>query len=408
MKGSAPLAMRRPPTDVARLLDAVWPGCTIIPGNAESDRPRVAALKALPSARNVRLLVPAFSRRAASMALRQFNDGMTQPARVRKAMVGAALATPFAPLIGTRLDVLVGDTETSSPVVDEIRGVFDGNRVEIAVFVGERLRPNRKPVLQILSERGDVLGYAKVGWDALTKRLVSNEADTLRSFMASPPATFRVPRILHQADVGGAHLTVLSPLPHALFRRGNLGATPPLDAVREIAFRSGRVVEPLSRSGYERAVRDRIEALEDEERRSILVRRFDTVIDASTDGDVAFGSWHGDWTPWNMARSRTGLDVWDWERSGGSVPVGLDVLHHRFLFRWRDGADANSLASDTLDASRTTLGRLGLDHGGQRRLLSLYLYELLLRVEEGRDAGRTVPRALSSLEHALDSHTVRP
>jgi hypothetical protein len=108
-----------------------------------------------------------------------------------------------------------------------------------------------------------------------------------------------------------------------------------------------------------------------------------------------------------MARSRANLHVWDWERSGGSVPLGLDVVHHRFLFRWRDGADATSLASDALDASRATLGRLGLDHAGQRRLLSLYLFELLLRLEEGRDAGRAVPRASASLEQALDTHSVR-
>ena len=43
-----------------------------------------------------------------------------------------------------------------------------------------------------------------------------------------------------------------------------------------------------------------------------------------------FGSWHGDWMPWNLLRSGTDLWVWDWERSASGVPVGLDAAHFRF------------------------------------------------------------------------------
>ena len=396
------LSSRPPPTDLARLLEPVWPGCTVATSDAKTANPRAATLRALPNAANVRLLVPADSPQAAATALRQFNDGMTQTARIRKAVVGAALATPMAPLFGTRVDVLMTDSETASAVVDEIRGVFGRRRIKVAVFLGERLRPNRKPVVQILTDRGDVLGYVKVGGDPLTRRLVSNEADVLRSFGASPPSAFRVPSLLHEADVGDARLTVLSPLPHALFRRGRLGASAPFDAVREIAFRAGRRIQPLSGSAYERAMRERLRAIEDTERRAVLTRRFDAVVDASARADVTFGSWHGDWTPWNMSRTRSTLLVWDWERSGGPVPVGFDVLHHRFLFRWRH-TDASSVASDTLNASRDVLRRLGVDDNDHPRLLRLYLFELLLRFEEGRDAGQAVPRASAAIERALDT-----
>jgi hypothetical protein len=40
-----------------------------------------------------------------------------------------------------------------------------------------------------------------------------------------------------------------------------------------------------------------------------------------------FGSWHGDWTPWNMASTAQGLLVWDWERFTTPAPTGFDALH---------------------------------------------------------------------------------
>ena len=43
---------------------------------------------------------------------------------------------------------------------------------------------------------------------------------------------------------------------------------------------------------------------------------------------LAFGAWHGDWTPWNMASTAGGLLVWDWERFATGVPVGFDALHY--------------------------------------------------------------------------------
>ena len=42
---------------------------------------------------------------------------------------------------------------------------------------------------------------------------------------------------------------------------------------------------------------------------------------------LVFGTWHGDWGPWNCARTPGRLLVWDWERSADSVLLGFDLLH---------------------------------------------------------------------------------
>jgi hypothetical protein len=326
---------------------------------------------------------------------------------MRKAAVAALLRSPLTSIIGTRLDVVALDVDAASVLIHEIEQVFDGGRVRIAVALGEPLRPNRKPVLCVMTEQGHVLGYVKIGWNALTKRLVSNEANVLRAMSGYPPTAFRVPRVLHEAEIGDAHLTVLSPLPHSLWRRGRLGAPPPFQAVREVAFRQRFDDGPLAGSEYERAVHGRIAAVADPIRRSALAGLFAGIVETSAAGTIAFGAWHGDWTPWNLARTRTGLQVWDWERSGGPVPVGMDPIHHRFLFGWRGGGNVERLASDAIMASRDVLVRLGVDVTHHQSVLLTYLFELLLRFEEGRAAGLPTSSRASELQRFLESETTR-
>jgi len=46
------------------------------------------------------------------------------------------------------------------------------------------------------------------------------------------------------------------------------------------------------------------------------------------DRDTVPGAWHGDWTPWNMARRHGRIQLWDWERFDTGVPQGLDRCHY--------------------------------------------------------------------------------
>ena len=42
---------------------------------------------------------------------------------------------------------------------------------------------------------------------------------------------------------------------------------------------------------------------------------------------VDFGSWHGDWAPWNMGYRDDIVQLWDWERFSSPVPIGFDAIH---------------------------------------------------------------------------------
>jgi hypothetical protein len=399
-------AANRLPPEIGRLVGSLWAGCDLVEGDV-GDRARVpiVTFTVLPNLRHPRLLVPTKTVRAARTALRQYNDGMSQLARIRKAAIGNALGVGLGRLVGSRLHVIPGIDPTTDPLLaDELEDLFGERRLEIAVFFGEQLRPNRKPVLQVMTERGDVLGYAKVGWNPLTKRLVANEADALRSMMASPPTTFRVPRLLGETQVGDLRITVVSPFPHSLLRRGALGATAPYAATREVASRGGIEPGTLVGSDYERELRRRIESVPDVGRRERLARLFDLVRSEDADAVLTFGSWHGDWTPWNMSRTRTGLVVWDWERSGRPVPVGLDVVHHRFQFRWRGGRESVVEAGAAARTeSSETLVRLGVSEPNHELLLRLYLLELMVRFEEGRETGQAVSPTSMEIERTIHS-----
>jgi hypothetical protein len=328
---------------------------------------------------------------------------MSQLARIRKAAIGTAFGAGLGRLVGNRLHVIPGtDPTTASLLAGELEDLFGEGNLEIAVFFGEQVRPNRKPVLQVMTERGDVLGYVKVGWNTLTKHLVANEAKALRSMAEAPPAAFSVPRLLGEASVGDLRVTVVSPFPHSLLRRGALGAAAPFAAVREIASRGGTETRSLGGSDYELELLPRIASVPDVGRREVLARLFDLVRSEAADAVLTFGSWHGDWTPWNMSRTNAGLLVWDWERSGRPVPVGLDVVHHRFQYRWRGGRESVVAAGSAAGIeSSDTLVRLGVDEPNHELLLRLYLFELMLRFEEGKDVGLSVSTKSIEIEGAL-------
>jgi hypothetical protein len=56
--------------------------------------------------------------------------------------------------------------------------------------------PHRKPVVQVMTREGKVLGYVKVGWNEETRRLVKNEAWALNAIANLRVPGLKVPEIL--------------------------------------------------------------------------------------------------------------------------------------------------------------------------------------------------------------------
>ncbi|MEO8330710.1 MAG: hypothetical protein ABI586_11940, partial [Candidatus Nanopelagicales bacterium] len=190
MTASQPLS-----TDPA--LQILWPTSTT--GSA--------TFRALPNSQHPRLLIPT-NRRTGRATLRALRDESTRRARVRTRLLLGSWGTALAPGSSIRLPA-GGITEYVS---DRL-----GREIVVGVHLGPA-RANRKPVLALVTPAGEVVGYAKLGVNRLTDRLVANEAEALVHLNAMDATALKgivAPRLLLQDSWAGHSLVVQSALSHS-------------------------------------------------------------------------------------------------------------------------------------------------------------------------------------------------
>ena len=349
---------------------------------------RVEAYLVLPRASNPRLLVPLGSPQAAGSALRRNHDATSRKARLARAALGVGLRFGLTQQLADRVDVFVDPTlspaERSRHVLTEhLRDIFGRRDLEMAVILGVP-RLNRKPVLQVLASDGAVVGYVKAAWNDLTGGLVRNEARVLADLAGAKPTTFTPPAFVAAGPWGDLELIAATALPNAARPDPAQILDPPMAVIAEIAGLWGRSTARLADSPYWAGVRERLDRRASSD---VLQRAVDWIERRHGHTDIAFGAWHGDFTPWNMARLGGTTYLWDWERSA-PAPAGLDLLHFLFQgvcrFEGKAPAAAIERCSERL---ASLLPALDVEAGTERALWSLYRLELLLRYDEARMTG---------------------
>jgi hypothetical protein len=392
-----------PPRSTERESSLVWFGELLCPpgsdlrlvlGPSRHER-RVSEWLVFPLSDRPRLLSPV-SGGAATAALAQFNDSMTQGARLRKLAVGMSLRAGAGALLRGQRAAIVG--RPADPRLDLFGSVLPealGEPVVAAVMLGPGLRPNAKPVLQLMRPDGHVLAYAKLGWNGLTRELIANEERALTSWAERPPTTFAVPRSLGLVTWNGLSILLVSPVAHRVLRRGKLDALPPTEAVREISEHGDVMEGAIDAAPFPDRLRGEAEGLADDRIGSVASAAIDRVLDRVGSRSVRWGTAHGDWGPWNMSRTRDALLVWDWERTANPVPVGFDVLHFCFqTVALRSRGPVQLAVSKAMAAAESQLVELDVEPVVQVSLMELYLTEVLLRLAAGRASGVPVREAL--------------
>ncbi len=301
-----------------------------------------------------------------------------RPGRVRLARAGlaVAIASGLGRLVGERrvLTARPGDRvllDHLSTALGEPGLVFAGTDRPCRDFV--------TPVLQLFAPGGRCVGFAKLGWDGVTRRMIDAEADALRRVRAASPAGVRVPEVLWHGTWQGLTVMVTAPMPTDI-RRLPRRARVPVEPLAEIAAVDGGVVAtPIAASDY---LRDAVETgfrAATLGRRDVLQRAERT---ESEFGPVSltFGRWHGDWVPWNLGRTRESLFAWDWAYSAPAVPLGFDALHFAALpEEVLGGASRSEAATHAVEVSTPALRALGLDAEQVRAVAALHRLELELR-----------------------------
>jgi hypothetical protein len=276
----------------------------------------------LPRAGQPRLLVPA-SRHAAAAAVRGYGEPGSRLAAAGAQLLPLLLTAGLAPVaMRTRLWV---SAPPGTGTIESCLREAAGPGITFSLHLGAP-RANRKPVLQLLTGHGATVGFAKIGINPLTRELVAAEHAALVQLSQSRLARLQIPGVMALRQWAGLDVLVLSPLPvrrpRAALPAARLGA-----AMAEVAAAGGLHRGPLAGSSYLRRLRARLAAAGEGPDRTALATMLDGLAQQAGSTELSFGSWHGDWTPWNMASTSAGLLVWDWERFTGDVPVGFDAVH---------------------------------------------------------------------------------
>ncbi len=353
---------------------------------------------AIPSGQRPRLLVPRGQRAIATSAIRHVIAPSSPKARLRQAALVSLFASGVGDLIyRDRLRVRGGGT-LASHLSDMV-----GQPVRVSVRFGPP-RPNRKPVLQLLDERGHAVGFAKLGVNALTRDLVRAETAALQAIAERDLGIVRAPRVLHAGEWKDMALLVIEALPVWGERVSkSLGVADQVAAMRTVA--GPPVSRPLYAAPYVERLLARVAALPVEPATALMAESVEharTVV-----ASLPFGAWHGDWNGGNMAVRADGVLLWDWERYEVDVPLGFDLLHFELheevTVRGTDPAPAlDALAQRCAEL----LAPFGVDARVARATMALYLVEIGSRYlgdSQGRSDTPRLSRVGEWIEPALTS-----
>lgn len=392
---------------LSEVLGVLYPDSTVTAGTPMASDGRqppnvIAEYLIVPDARRPRLLVPAGNRRLAAAAVRRYAEPTSRTARLKRNAVVVALRTGASNML-LRDKVRVTGPEAGDQPVDSIDTYLTkvlGADLAISVHIGPA-RANRKPVLQLLNAGGETVGFGKLGTGPLTRSLVRAETTALIALGQVIPQHIGVPRVLHAGQWRGHEVLIQSALP-VWEPRTPVVASRLVTAMREIAGCLGVHSGSLAGDMYWKSLRSRLDLLTREPSHTAVSARHDgtsataeaRTLAQAADALVAraghielrYGSWHGDWAPWNMACTTSSLLVWDWERFAPGVPIGFDAVHYDLQRRLDRGAPPGPAVDSTTARSARLLAPFGVDEEAAKITGLIYLVDLATRYLEDRQA----------------------
>ena len=249
----------------------------------------------------------------------------------------------------------------------------------------------------VVTPDGETLGFAKLALSPLARRLVRAEAVNLRLLAEHDFEHLELPNVIHHGPWQEHELLVMTAL-HAPFRRRHGRDTLPVSAMAELAAFGGVSTLSLAESPWFGGVLSTAaEAADSSARR--FERLLERLADRSGERAVRFGSWHGDWGPWNMVWAGERVRLWDWERFTGGVPLGLDALHYALA-----GEPERAQPSALRESAAKALAPFSVADEEADLLLALYVTALTARflpdslTEYGAQLRRRVVALLDLLE----------
>jgi hypothetical protein len=357
------------------------------PGARRGAPPEGREFILIPGTRRPRLLVPTAAGPAAS-AVRHYSQPQSAAARAMRRLLAFGLASGLG---GSLLGVPI--RLNSAPDADNIetylKGVI-GRDIRVSIRLGPA-RANRKPVLQLLTEDGKPVGFAKIGFNPLTRDLVRAERASLDWLHRTGLSAVSAPHVVHYGVWNNLDVLVVSALPvwqrHCPVTAAQLRA-----AMYSVGQLGGPHRGPQHTDGYLGNLRSRVADADEGPDRTALQHALEMLVASVHSADLTFGASHGDWTPWNMASTAHGLLVWDWERFAVGTPFGFDALHYWLQNEVVPGhRDPLQAAMDCLERAGQILAPFGARPAQARITAALYLADLATRYLTDRQSEAGAP-----------------
>ena len=271
---------------------------------------------ALPDGRGY--LLPTNSRRVALQSLSLYAPQKTK-AKVAKGLLRLGLKSGIAQRLLPKVQLNLDDLR------EMLAEVFDRRNLVLAAVSLGTPGPHRKPVLQVLGEKGEVLGYVKVGWNEETKRLVKNEVQTLKA-LQEQPLLFDVPEVLYFGKFKDKMLCVQG-VPPTGARPTSVQLTEEyIKALCSLA-KMGLRWQFLEQTLFWERIVERSQEVKSAYWRHLLMEAVDNIRERWKDGEIPFHFAHGDFTPWNAFQVNGKIYLYDWEYAQENAPVGYDLFH---------------------------------------------------------------------------------
>jgi hypothetical protein len=336
---------------------------------------RVRQYGVLPRPEAPRYLIPLDAPRTSATLLVRPGNARVLSQRAMRFVLRVALRLGVVPFFRRRVSVPDGDVDSPS-LIQWLERELGRRDLVMAVAIGPP-RPNRKPIVQVMTTDGSPVCYGKIAVDEHTSQLVRNESAFLA---AHKPGGFVVPALLALDTWKGRDIALLSVLTLDEHHR----AAPFLELTPEIILEIARLMpvrecgvltSPWWASAMERC------ASQDGTQREDLKRYVEKLGDQLVGISWTFGAWHGDLTPWNAKWVSGRLHIWDWERTGGPVPLGFDAVHAEFqVAHLNEGLPVAEAAAQVVTARGPLLERLGIARDQLGLLVGCYRLELSLRL----------------------------
>jgi thymidylate kinase len=358
-------------------------------------------------------LIPLASQQTRVNALRLYN-AQNLKARIARTLLTLGLKGGIVRPLVRKMQVLIRqdvpeEERSKILLLEHLKEVLKYQDLTYAISLGAP-GPHRKPVLQIMTSDGEVIGYAKVGRDDATNRLVQNEVQTLQVLAATPLHALTVPRVLHSGWWRDHFLGVLS-APEGV----SDGARQTLTLHHLAALKELRAVQiawmPLRESAFWITLCRQVGQMHHTRYRHVLeqgIAKAETWVGKTP---LPFHFCHGDFAPWNMKQNGKKLFIFDWEYASEAGPPAWDLFHFRFetmllLKKWNAHVIYASLVENEPfhQGRESVLVALGLEERYLKPFLLFYfLDQLAFRATTG-SAPLLLLQTLSAMVNLLIAH----